>query len=320
MWLTMPEFPLPFEVPAVVIGRVALHCVSSSHVGRIIALSKSTFYIATGKQYICIASRDVGRGPLNIITAAPSSTSWSASGARMHMPARISRSQIRDRQLDSHSIVARGTLVTATDLPVRSNPIVSGLALICSPHGRSRVLRRTSGLGRFLANLLLCKLPSTLLNKPLRLLVGRGRTWVVHTLTKFEQQSPADTAWVGAMAGLGPGLTPSGDDFLGGMMVALHRVGEAAAAKLLWQSIEPCVRQDGNDMYRALTLRRPQRACARRRSSVQFLPSFAATATPYMQVYVGVGQLGHSSGWDTMAGVGTALDGWLEARYRNRNH
>ncbi|MGI9410346.1 MAG: DUF2877 domain-containing protein, partial [Hyphomicrobiaceae bacterium] len=229
----MHEDPQPFEVPAVVIGPVALRCVSSSNVGRIIALSKSTFYIATGKQYICIASREVGRGPLNIITAAPSSTNWSASGVRMHMPARISRSQIT---VGNWIVIplSQGELWSpkSTSGEIEPERVRIGLDMARTA---AVGLAPENGLGRFLACLSSANCLD-LIGQTAAPLVGRGRTWVVHTLTNFDPPSPADTAWVGAMAGLGPGLTPSGDDFLGGMMVALHRLGEAAAAQLLWQA------------------------------------------------------------------------------------
>jgi len=41
------------------------------------------------------------------------------------------------------------------------------------------------------------------------------------------------------LVGLGPGLTPSGDDYLGGVMVALHHCGRSAQAAALWRWLEP---------------------------------------------------------------------------------
>jgi hypothetical protein len=41
------------------------------------------------------------------------------------------------------------------------------------------------------------------------------------------------------LVGLGPGLTPSGDDFLGGVMLALHHVHRATQARGLWRWLEP---------------------------------------------------------------------------------
>ncbi len=41
------------------------------------------------------------------------------------------------------------------------------------------------------------------------------------------------------LIGLGPGLTPSGDDYLGGVMVALHLLHRPSQAASLWRWLEP---------------------------------------------------------------------------------
>lgn len=42
-----------------------------------------------------------------------------------------------------------------------------------------------------------------------------------------------------ALIGLGPGLTPSGDDYLGGLMIGLRATGNRPAAAALWGWLEP---------------------------------------------------------------------------------
>jgi len=41
------------------------------------------------------------------------------------------------------------------------------------------------------------------------------------------------------LIGLGPGLTPSGDDYFGGILVALHALRREAQAAALWRWLEP---------------------------------------------------------------------------------
>src|SRR5919201_6271021 len=41
------------------------------------------------------------------------------------------------------------------------------------------------------------------------------------------------------LIGLGPGLTPSGDDYLGGVLIALHALGRRPQAQGLWRWLEP---------------------------------------------------------------------------------
>jgi hypothetical protein len=52
------------------------------------------------------------------------------------------------------------------------------------------------------------------------------QAWLRH----WADDPPEEAA---SLIGLGPGLTPSGDDLLGGMLVALHAVGETARARRL---------------------------------------------------------------------------------------
>ena len=105
------------------------------------------------------------------------------------------------------------------------------------------------------------------------------------------------------LIGLGPGLTPSGDDFLVGALALLDARGERATHAALARAIigaslartSPLSRcflkaaaagQVGENLHRAV-------------SSVMVGDIDAAVAA--------VGRIGHSSGWDMMAGIGTVL-------------
>ena len=53
------------------------------------------------------------------------------------------------------------------------------------------------------------------------------------------------------LIGLGPGLTPAGDDYLGGVMVALHLLDRSAQAASLWRWLEPRLAQRSNPISAA---------------------------------------------------------------------
>jgi hypothetical protein len=53
------------------------------------------------------------------------------------------------------------------------------------------------------------------------------------------------------LIGLGPGLTPAGDDYLGGVMVALHLLDRNAQAASLWRWLEPRVARQSNPISAA---------------------------------------------------------------------
>ena len=103
------------------------------------------------------------------------------------------------------------------------------------------------------------------------------------------------------LLGLGPGLTPSGDDFLGGVLIALRACGRAAQADALWRWLQPrlaartsaisaahlaaAAQGEGHEaLHRALT-------CL-----------FAGTAD-WPAALDALGGVGHCSGWDGLAGA-----------------
>ncbi len=102
------------------------------------------------------------------------------------------------------------------------------------------------------------------------------------------------------LLGLGPGLTPSGDDFLGGVMLALHHVHRAAQARGLWRWLEPRLSRtspisaahlaaaaagEGHEALHAALLHLFQRR-----------PGWPAALDA-------LGAIGHCSGWDALAGA-----------------
>jgi hypothetical protein len=100
-----------------------------------------------------------------------------------------------------------------------------------------------------------------------------------------------------ALIGLGPGLTPSGDDYFGGVMVALHAVGRGSQAAALWRWLEPRL--------------------ASRTGAISAAHLAAAAAGDAHEALHGVlnGELdldaldavGHTSGWDALAGAAAVL-------------
>ena len=104
------------------------------------------------------------------------------------------------------------------------------------------------------------------------------------------------------LIGLGPGLTPSGDDYLGGVLVALRWVGRGAQADSLWRWLEPRLSERtsaisaahlaaaaGGEVHEALH---------------DVLTDLAAWETPDLLPSLSrLDALGHTSGWDALAGI-----------------
>ena len=102
------------------------------------------------------------------------------------------------------------------------------------------------------------------------------------------------------LVGLGPGLTPSGDDFLGGVMLALQHVHRETQARGLWRWLEPRLARtsaisaahlaaaaagEGHEALHAALLHLFQRQ-----------PGWPAALDR-------LDAIGHCSGWDALAGM-----------------
>ena len=118
------------------------------------------------------------------------------------------------------------------------------------------------------------------------------------------EDPPSEAA---ALIGLGPGLTPAGDDFIGGALLALHALGRARLAERLgsWVLAESPGRT-------GIVSRAHLRAAARGMGADPIhraLHSLLIPTAPGLgAVLEEAAAIGHSSGLDTLAGAAAVLD------------
>ena len=119
-------------------------------------------------------------------------------------------------------------------------------------------------------------------------------------LTSRSQKTPPAAQ---QLLGLGPGLTPSGDDCLGGIMIALNATGKNRQAEQLWQLLNTsahtatscisyahlCCAAAGAGSLPLHNLLNALYAASNEQALAQTLPDVLA--------------LGHSSGWDALSGI-----------------
>jgi hypothetical protein len=105
------------------------------------------------------------------------------------------------------------------------------------------------------------------------------------------------------LIGLGPGLTPSGDDFLVGALALLDAIGERAAHAALARAIVDA----------SPNLTTPLSACFLRAAAAGHIGEALHRAVSSSitgdagSAVAAVEKIGHSSGWDMLAGAMTAL-------------
>ena len=104
------------------------------------------------------------------------------------------------------------------------------------------------------------------------------------------------------LIGLGPGLTPSGDDYLGGVLLALRCMGRGAQADSLWRWLAPRLSRHTS----AISAAHLGAAAAGEVHEAlhEVLESLSAWQVPDLHPSLArLDAVGHTSGWDALAGV-----------------
>ncbi len=174
--------------------------------GSVVAVFERSAYVDIGGQLICVAGPSVDIGPLVAICSDFKPIELGSRFQGGEGPCRV-----------WHPPVAFGW----TD-----ETLSRGLAAL---EGNRNPLQLEHGLAAFVFELNeRTKLSSVakVAEKPVALL----RSWLAEVLSGGRDEVPVE---IGALVGLGPGLTPSGDDFLGGAMIAAHALNRADVAEQL---------------------------------------------------------------------------------------
>lgn len=102
------------------------------------------------------------------------------------------------------------------------------------------------------------------------------------------------------LIGLGPGLTPSGDDYLGGVLVALHQLGRKPQAQSLWRWLKPRLSRTSDISAAHLAAA----ATGEGHEALHRCIEALCTAAPdWPSALAELDSVGHTSGWDSLAGV-----------------
>lgn len=137
---------------------------------------------------------------------------------------------------------------------------------------------------------------------------SRGLDMVTRWLASPSDDSLRDA--VQALVGLGPGLTPTGDDILAGTLLTLHALRQTERAAALATAINEWGVEGTNRISLAHL-----RAAAAGQGAAPFhdmlngLLRCDATFEPYLWR---IDAVGHSSGWDILTGIVTTLESCIQ--------
>jgi hypothetical protein len=213
------------ELAVTELGPLALEALRSGSVGTIVAVFARSFYAVFGGQWVCVGSLELGSGPLQVLCESRPSR-WPAIGDVVTVNgAALRMNGVPFASFDAARVwtPARASAWTldclraglgAVDEFSRADPLEEGLAAA----GHVRLPARPS---------------------PIVAAAAPGFSALDRIVTgalRREAPCPADVAALVGLIGLGPGLTPSGDDLLGGALIALATLNLFDLRDMLWNA------------------------------------------------------------------------------------
>ena len=270
----------------------------------VIAVFARSFYLANDiGELVCVGPAGLGGGPLNMLCDLPAGLDFQESGLRVGETASSDGVVLR--------IAGRFAFALADAAPWRSRPPPAGrdgARLAAGLAALSAATRDVGGAGGFaplvagLAGRSDRRAEVSPVDSPLLRLAAPA----IASLGEFlagRAAAPGEPAAI--LVGLGPGLTPSGDDFIGGAMIALHTLSRGGTARRLAGWALPLAGT------RTGTISAAHLACAADGEGSAALHDLLAALLAPDDAGVAVATktlaaIGHSSGWDMLAGAALA--------------
>ena len=282
------------------IGFDAARALTGGGTGRVAAVFARAIYLRTPRGWACAGPPGLGGGPLNLLCDLPDAMDWAARGLRPG--AAIS---IGEKAID----LGRG-LVLALDGARVWQPAPSG------PWSQESLGKGLCALDRLTAGALPTAGLATFLRPDAVAASAEARKAAPNVAilyawlrgTPESNASPSHSVLEAAtrLLGLGPGLTPSGDDFLGGLLIALRLMNRGALSARLWTGLEAAAARRSLDLSVAhLSAAAAGRGSAALHAALNALVTGRADDLP--AELERIEEIGHTSGWDALAGAVTAL-------------
>ena len=217
---------------AELIGPIAAEILQAAGDAEVVALFERSAYVMCASGLVCIGEPSIGAGPFNVIIPKRVPSEATPFGLHIGMKGVAGAGQL----------TLGGDLVLATDRAIEWMP---------PPFATTTAAQTAKGLDT-LQRHMTSRVPADGVaavlfapsSKPAKTPTAMAATGLITTLATSTAAAFASGAWSEdalraaiLLVGLGPGLTPSGDDLLGGFMLALTARGHQSLRDALWRAI-----------------------------------------------------------------------------------
>jgi hypothetical protein len=279
-------------------GGLALEAIDYPKQGYVAALFEHSFYIKIISKWACIGPSSLPLGPLNLRTNAPNNINWGASGFQIDDPVKISATYIQIRNRYAFSYLDAEPWQPEPIINLNKTTTQAGLTTFTT---QACDMAPAEGLASFIFsdNRSDATLPTA----------AQAIIEIREFLRDQDISSKSILKPVTSLIGLGPGLTPSGDDFLGGIMIMLSLLKQDDKINRLAGAIEIAASAT-NDISRAHLKAAAQGLGAEPLHAT--IGDITSNRGRELQVSLKrLNAIGHCSGWDALAGAVITLRAWL---------
>jgi Protein of unknown function (DUF2877) len=287
-------------IPILRSGTLARKFCRDGASAEIVAVFERSVYLRSADTFLCIGTPTIGNGPITMIGDFGSSDQLSNIGLRPGLLVSISNRCITignstrftfdecELWRPSGSCLARPhrQLINVCDAIVR-------LATVEAPEEGFAQIYRVHERGA----------DETPLARMARARIAHFESWLCDALESRDIAATESFAAIGGLIGLGPGLTPSGDDFLVGALALLDALAERKAHAALTRAIAVAPRGLTSPLSDYLL-----RAAAAGHIGESLCRAISAVISGAIDPAVAsIREIGHSSGWDMLVGVVSTL-------------
>jgi hypothetical protein len=274
------------------VGPIARRALRDGARGEVRAVFERSLYFTLDGAWICLGGAGLGSGPLNMLAAGSApialcrgvGAAAAVAGDRLHVGAAafgVAGARPWSPPPPAWTLSSLGAGLAALD------DVVAGVA----PYEGMAALLIRRGSGPLSATAATASAPAAALAE----WVGRG----IGAADSRIPPGPADA--LQALLGLGPGLTPSGDDLIGGAMVALHLLDRRNLRDAVWSALGPSLATHTNDISAAHLAAAAEGYGAAALHGV--LNALLSGETERLDnALAAITAIGHTSGWDALAG------------------
>jgi hypothetical protein len=303
-----PRTGTDIAIPILRSGILARKFCADGADASVVAVFERSLYLRSADKFVCIGEPSIGDGPITLI-ADFGLSGLSAVGLRPGLPASIS----------GRCITIGNAVRFSFDRCELWRP--SGWPLPCSRP-------QLASIGDAILHLIAAEAPregfadvyrlkersitETPLARIARVRIARFESWLTGELDGRQISAGASSQGVADLIGLGPGLTPSGDDYLIGVLALLDALSETQAHAALARAIAAVPRGSTSPLSDYLL-----RTAAAGHLGEHLHRAIAAVISGAIEAAAAsIRKIGHSSGWDMLAGVASALQAVVTARLR----